>query len=138
MKNSSLTPIRNDWAGQPQIAQAIEQFLHSVNPAAARFLTPQMVINSTNLPADAWDAAKQILLYLASERVGLLTLKFAIADDQDNLIEIETKTAKAFLEHHTPIINPETGYAVKDPNNDLIVFFEGTDKLREIDQENSK
>ena len=97
-----------------------------------------MVLESTNLPSDAWQTANDILFYLASERVGLVALKFAIIDSQDNLIQIETKSAKAFLEHHTPIINPETGNAVSNPMHDLLMFFEGTDKLRELDQANSK
>ena len=77
-----------------------------------------------------FEVIRTVFLYLASERMDLLRLHFAIHDEQHHQwIDLPPRDVRRALAGQQPLINPESGEEVSDPRHDVVMYFEGTDQL---------
>lgn len=71
-----------------------------------------------------------IMLYLASDRVPLFEVVFAVLDETARPRRIAASEIRAHLQEESRLVSPVTGEAIE--MSDVVVFFEATPVLRGV------
>lgn len=124
-----LHAVAADWGEDSSATRITGCLLDRLKADAIGSVTANMVIRIC--PDFSARKIREALMYLASERIGCFELVFAVYDEDGLLCELVAHDVRNHLAHGQAVIHPVTGDAIES-TDELLVFYRGTERLREV------
>ncbi|MGC4734075.1 hypothetical protein [Providencia hangzhouensis] len=116
--------VKQDWSGQPEIAQACENVIKNIisekNAEVFRHLTFLAIQKLTDSALTSEDIVR-LTQYLSGERVGLFSAGFEYIGLHGQFVLDADNSRYAYFENK--IAHPVTGDVINDVKDNVFMFF---------------